>query len=76
MSWYKSQSFVFLYDELYFCSFDNFSSQLWGYYSFGLWLLLALKLTIRKIGRGNMVGIKSEQGQGWKNDVTTCLRIH
>ena len=50
-----------------FCSCDNFSSLLWGYYSFGLGLLLALKLTIRIIGRGDVVGIKSEWGGGWKD---------
>ena len=30
-------------------------------------LLLVFKLTIRIIGRGDMAGIKSEQGVGWKN---------
>ena len=44
-----------------FCSFDNFNSLLWGYYSFSFWILLALKLTIRIIGRGDMVG------EGWKH---------
>ena len=39
-----------------FCSFDNFNSLLWGDYSFGFWLLLTLKLTMRIIGRGDMVG--------------------
>ena len=39
-----------------FCSFDNFNSLLWGYYSFGILLLLALKLTIIIIERGDMVG--------------------
>ena len=41
---------------------SNFSSLL-----FGLRLLLKLKLTIRIIGRVNMVGIKSERGKGWRN---------
>ena len=30
-------------------------------------IALALKLTIRIIGRGDMVGIKLERGGGWKN---------
>ena len=53
--------FSFKMNSKQFCSFDNFSSLLWGYYSFGFWLLLALKLTIRIIGRGDMIG------GGWKN---------
>ena len=36
-------------------------------HSFGLWLLLAVKLTIRIIGSGHMFGIKSEREGGWKN---------
>ena len=46
---------------------DNFQPLLWGYYWFGSWILLALKLTIRIIARGDMVGIKSERGGSWKN---------
>ena len=49
-----------------FWSSDNFNSLLWGYYSFSLWLLLALKLTIRIKGSGHKIGIKSERGWGWK----------
>ena len=49
-----------------FRSFDNFNSLLWVYYSFSFWLLLALKLAIRIIGRGDMVGIKMESGGSWK----------
>ena len=30
-------------------------------------ITLAVKLTIRIIGRGEMVGIYSERGEGWKN---------
>ena len=44
-----------------FCSFDNF-------YSIGFLLLLTLKLTIRIIGRGDMVKTKLERGEGWKNN--------
>ena len=44
-----------------FCSFDNLNLLLRGYYLFGFWLLLALKLTISIIGRSDMVG------RGWKN---------
>ena len=53
----KSQSFVFVQDgSKWFCSLDNFNSLPRGY-SFGFWLLLALKLTIRiLIGRGDAVG--------------------
>ena len=54
----KSQSFVFLRDgSKPFCSKDNFNSLTRGY-SFGFWLFLALKLTVRIIiiGRGDMVG--------------------
>ena len=58
----KSQSFVFLRDgSKPFCSIDNFSSLTRGY-SFGFWLFLALKLTVRIIiGRCDMVegGTKS-----------------
>ena len=50
-----------------FCSSDNLNSLLWGCYSFGLWYLLALKSTIRIIGRDDMVGIKLEWVGGWKN---------
>ena len=49
-----------------FGSFDHFNSLPWGYYSFGFWLLLAPKLTVRIIGRGDIVGIKLEWGGGWK----------
>ena len=49
-----------------FGSSYNFSSLLWGYYSFGLWLVLELKLIIRIIGTGAMVGIKLEGGGYWK----------
>ena len=49
-----------------FFSFANVNPLLWDYYSFGLWLLLALKLRIRIIGRSNVVGIKLEPGGVWK----------
>ena len=53
----ESQSFVFVRDASKpFCSIDNFNSLTRGY-SFGFWLFLALKLTVRIIiGRGDMVG--------------------
>ena len=57
--WYKSQSFAFLQDEFQFFPFDNFNSLLWGYYLFGLQLFLAVKLTVRIIGSGDIVEIKS-----------------
>ena len=44
-----------------FCSFDSINSLLWGYYSFGFWLLLALKLTFTIIEGSDMVG------EGWEN---------
>ena len=49
-----------------FSSFDNFNSLLRGYYSLGFLLPLTFKLTIRMIGRGDMVGIKLIRGGGWK----------
>ena len=55
---------MFLQNEFQFCSFDNFNSLLWGYYSFGLRLLLALRLTVRIIEMGDMAGRKSEWGGG------------
>ena len=65
MCWYKSQSFVFFQDKFQFCSFDDFNSLLWGYYSFDLWLFSAVKL-FGIIGWGDMVGIKSERGESRK----------
>ena len=62
MCWYKIQSLVFLQETS-----DNFNSLLWGYYSFGLWILLTLKLTVRIKGMGRMAGIKLERGGGSKN---------
>ena len=52
-----------------FCCFDNFNSLLWGYYSIGFWILLALKFTIRIIGRGDMAGTKLERRRGWKKKI-------
>ena len=46
--------FSFKMNSKQFYSFDDFISLLWDYYSFGFWLLLALKLTIRII-RSNML---------------------
>ena len=67
MCWYKTQSFVYLKDESKkFCYSDNFKSLLWGYYSFGLWILLTLELAIRIITKGDMVVIKLKQGGSWK----------
>ena len=50
-----------------FCSFDNINSLLKGYYSFGLWLLLLLKLTVRIIRESAMVRLKLEFEGGLKN---------
>ena len=57
-----------------FCSFDNFNSLLRGYDSIGFWLLLTLKLTIRIIGTGDMVGTKVEMGGGDMKDFC-CLDL-
>ena len=50
-----------------FFSFDNFNSLFGGDYSLGLLLLLALKLTIRTIIMGDMVGINMKGESGWKH---------
>ena len=58
-----------------FCYFDNFNSQRWVYYSIGFWLFLALKLTIKIIGRVDMVGTKMELGGGWKKFAKLIMLI-
>ena len=49
-----------------FCSFDNLFAQVPGYYSLGLWLLLALK---------SIISIKGGFGMLQKVDVGRRLKI-
>ena len=59
--------FSFKMNSKQFFSFDNFNLLLWGYYSIGFRLLLALKLTIRIIGTDDVVETKLERGEGMKD---------
>ena len=60
MCWYKTQKFCF-HSGWIPRSFANIKSLLWGYYSFGLRILLGLKLTISIVARGDIVGIRPER---------------
>ena len=60
MCWYIKVKVLFFFkmNSEQILSFNSSNSLLWGYCSFRCWLLLALKLKIRVIRRGDMVRIK------------------